>query len=191
MSTIYLFVKIWFFSFLTHILQHAHFAEFIEVEPAELYYIGAFGMPGDPAEYHQHDDVCESMAYVSFVGPAKIGHGCAKSISFSMMLPGFTNLFCTFAVWLSAFASIERSWSSGIILFITIWFSTIKLRKNLPLDQIFTPHNLLKIRVIATLVQVPDIGQTLSQDPDMVAEAPALHSQIRQNSIIFENSSQS
>jgi len=66
-----------------------------------------------------------------------------------------------------------------------------KVTKNLPLGQIFTPHNLLGIREIATLVQVPDIGQILSQDPDMVAEAPALHAQIRQNSIIFENSSQS
>lgn len=56
------------------LLQHTHFAEFIEVDPAELYYIGASGMPGDPAEYHQHDDVCESMTDVSFVSPAKIGH---------------------------------------------------------------------------------------------------------------------
>ena len=44
-----------------------------------------------------------------------------------------------------------------------------KVTKNLPLGQIFTPHNLLKIRVITTLVQVPDIGQILSHDPDMVA----------------------
>ena len=66
-----------------------------------------------------------------------------------------------------------------------------KVTKNLPLSQIFKPHNLLKIKEIATLVHVPDIDRILSEVPDMAAEAPALHALIRQNNIIFENSSQS
>ncbi len=39
---------------------------------AERYYSGTSDMPARPSEYHQNDDVAESMPDVSFVASAEI-----------------------------------------------------------------------------------------------------------------------
>ncbi len=47
--------------------QHAHFAEFVEIVSAELHYRAASDMSGEPAEYHQYDNVGKTMTDIPFV----------------------------------------------------------------------------------------------------------------------------
>lgn len=54
----------------------------------------------------------------------KTGMEEENSCSLYKILSCGPNLFTTFVIWLSASASIERTWSSGLI-----WFTPIKLRK--------------------------------------------------------------
>lgn len=63
--------------------------------------------------------------------PDLLKSGMEEENSFSLykILPRDPNLFTTFVIWLCASASIERTWSSGLISFITFWLSTIKLQK--------------------------------------------------------------
>ena len=82
--------------------------------------------------------------------PDLLKSGMEEENSFSLykILPREPNLFTTFVIWLCASASIERTWSSGLIWFITVWFSPIKLRKNLPFDLFVKILILLKIKRI-------------------------------------------
>ena len=59
----------------------------------------------------------------------KSGTDEENSFSLYKILSGEPNLFTTFVIWLCASTTIESTWSSGLIWFITIWFATIKLRK--------------------------------------------------------------
>ena len=70
----------------------------------------------------------------------KSGTEAAKFISRSRILPCGTNLFITFAVWLSLCASIERLWSSGSIFNVTVWYSPIKLLKIYHLTKFLTTY---------------------------------------------------
>ena len=41
---------------------------------AELYYIGTPDMPARPSEYHQDDNIAETVADISFVASTEIGN---------------------------------------------------------------------------------------------------------------------
>ena len=45
---------------------------------AELYYIGTSDMPARPSEYHQNDDVAETVAEIPFVASTEIGNSASK-----------------------------------------------------------------------------------------------------------------
>lgn len=132
-----------------------------------------------------------SVTYVSFASPAKIGHRCGKIHQFLHDAARFYKSILYFCVMIERIRinrTVLVEWHNFAHNYLIF---TYKVTKNLPLGQIFAPHNLLKTREISILVQVADTGQILSQVPDKVAEAPALHALIHQNNIIFENSSQS
>ena len=59
----------------------------------------------------------------------KSGTDEENSFSLYKILSREPNLFTTFMAWLCAFAPIKITWSSGLIWFITICLSAIKLRK--------------------------------------------------------------
>ena len=63
--------------------------------------------------------------------PDLLKSGTDEENSFSLykILSREPNLFTTFVIWLYASVPIERTGSSGLIWFITIWFATIKLLK--------------------------------------------------------------
>lgn len=112
------------------ILQYAQFAEFIKIVPAEFYYLGSA---------HTHFEVRASIISMMLASSLwrifplsdllKSGTDEENSFSLYKILSGEPNLFTTFVIWLCASTTIESTWSSGLIWFITIWFATIKLRK--------------------------------------------------------------
>ena len=53
---------------------------------AELYYIGTFNMPARPSEYHQNDDVAETVAKIPFVASTEIGD---RAVQNSSIVPGY------------------------------------------------------------------------------------------------------
>ena len=70
----------------------------------------------------------------------KSGTERAKFINLFRILPLNSDLFTNFEVRLGAFTPVERTWSSGLFLFITNWFATIKLRKIGHLTNFYTTY---------------------------------------------------
>ena len=65
---------------------------------AELYYIGTPDMPARPSEYHQDDNIAETVAEIPFIASPEIGDRVCKIHQLFQDTALWYGFFITFAV---------------------------------------------------------------------------------------------
>ena len=105
---------------------------------AELYYIGTFDMPARPSEYHQNDDVAETVAEIPFVASTEIGD---RAVQNSSIVPGYCPVVRFFLLHLRCDWTYTRQsnvYGQVASFFnVTNWLSPLNLRKIYNLTKFF------------------------------------------------------
>ena len=128
------------------VLQHAQFAEFIKIVPAEFYYLGPAHTLWGAGKYHQHDDVIESVTDISFAWSSKIRDGWGKFLQFvqnTVSWAEFIYYFCDMTVCVR---SNRKNWVEWLDLIHNYLICNHKVTKNLPFDLFIQLLILFKIK---------------------------------------------